>query len=161
MNSKFLYAATVAISLISTFAMADEAAPLTRAQVNTELSRAIASGTLQRTDYDFDRRDAAALSIKSRAQVAVELADAKTARKALLAPDRSASYNPFGTEILKTSLLTRAEVKADVLAAAADGTLQRTDYDDAALVARRANGHTAAPKLAQRVKAALARSKQG
>ena len=156
MNSKLLYAATVAISLISTLAMADEA-PLTRAQVNAELGRAIASGTLQRTDYDSYSRDTAALSIKSRTQLAVELADAKTARKALLAPDRSATYNPFGTEILKTSLLTRADVKADVLAAAADGTLQRTDYDDAALVARRANAHAAAPKLAQRVKAALAR----
>ncbi len=31
MNSKFLYSATLAVSLVSTLALADESAPLTRA----------------------------------------------------------------------------------------------------------------------------------
>ena len=154
MNSKFLYAATVAVSLLgTTLAMADEA-PLTRAQVNAELAQAVASGTLQRTDYDVDRRDAAAVSSKTRGQVNAEIADARTARKGLVGPNRSSSYNQFGTEILKTSVLARAEVKNEVLAAAAEGTLRRTDYDDAALVARNVNAHAAALRFAQRRKAA-------
>ena len=60
MNSKFLYAATVAVSLISTLAMADEAPP-TRAQVNAEVQQARGNGTLQRTDYD----DAASMARQS------------------------------------------------------------------------------------------------
>ena len=85
------------------------------------------------------------------------MAEAKAARKGLTGPLTNRTYNPFGTEVLKTSTLARAEVKAEVLQAAASGTLQRTDYDDAALVARRANAHAASATLAQRFKAALAR----
>ena len=154
MNSKLLYAATVAISLISTLALADEApgARLTRAQVSAELAQAVANGTLRRTDYDdvAEARLPAGVSGISRAQVAVEMAGAKAARKTLVGPQANRSYNPFGTEIRKTSTLTRAEVRADVLQAAADGTLQRTDYDDAALLARRATAHRALATLAQR-----------
>src|ERR1700704_5837425 len=51
MNSKLLFAATIAVSLASTLALADEA-PLTRAQVQADLNQAIATRTLQRTDYD-------------------------------------------------------------------------------------------------------------
>ena len=156
MNSKLLYAATVALSLLSTLALADEA-PLTRTQVNAEVRQAMANGTLRRTDYDDVAVTPVAASAKTRADVAVELAEAKSARKALIGPLKDRSYNPFGTEVLKTSTLARAEVKAEVLQAAAAGTLQRTDYDDGALVARRANAHTASPTLAQRFKAAFAR----
>ena len=162
MNSKLLFAATVAISVLSSVAMADEATaaePVTRAQVQSELADAIANKTLQRTDYDADR-PSAAVSTRTRADVAADLAVAKTARKALLGPDANRNYNPYGTEIFAHSTLTRAEVKSEVLQAAAAGTLQRTDYDDAAVAARRANQHTAAPtQLAQRVKA-LFSSKQ-
>jgi hypothetical protein len=162
MNSKLLFAATVAISVLSSVAMADEATaaePVTRAQVQSELADAIANKTLQRTDYDADR-PSAAVSTRTRADVAADLAVAKTARKALLGPDANRNYNPYGTEIFARSTLTRAEVKSEVLQAAAAGTLQRTDYDDAAVAARRANQHTAAPtRLAQRVKA-LFSSKQ-
>lgn len=153
MNSKFLYAATVAVSLISTLAMADEA-PATRAQVNAELHQAIVDGTLQRSDYGDDAyRANQGVSTKTRAQVATELAQAGAARKTLVGPDANRTYNPYGTQIHETSTLARAAVKQEVLEAAANGTLQRTDYDDAALVARRANAQAASAAFAQRVKA--------
>jgi hypothetical protein len=128
--------------------------------VQSELTQAIADKTLQRTDYDADRSNAVESTI-TRADVSADLAAAKNARKALRGPDANRNYNPYGTEIFARSTLTRAEVKSDVLQAAAAGTLQRTDYDDAAATARRANQHTAAPtQLAQRVKSLLS-SKQG
>jgi len=158
MNSKFLYAATVAVSLISTVAMADEA-PVTRAQVNAETQQAIANGTLRRTDYDVGSyRPQAVTSNVTREQVAVELAQAKTARKALIGPDANRTYNQFGTQILETSTLARSEVKNEVLQAQAAGTLQRTDYDDAASVARKANQHTASATFAQRFKAKFSKN---
>ena len=152
MNSKLLFAATVAISVLSTVALADEGVPATRAQVQAELNQAIANGTLQRTDYDAGRA-ATTTSSTTRADVAADLAASKAARKGLLGPDANRTYNAFGTDILKHSTLTRAEVKSDVRQAAAAGTLQRTDYDDAVLAARRADQHAAAPaRLAERVK---------
>lgn len=157
MNSKLLYAATIAISLISTFALADDGQgkPLTRAEVKAELANAISNGTLQRTDYDSYRRDTATVGTATRAQILNEYADAKDARKGLKGPDADRSYNQYGTDILKTSILSRAEVKNEVRQAAANGTLQRTDYDDPALIARQANAHAASAKFAHRVKAAL------
>ena len=153
MNSKLLYAATIAVSLISSIAMADEA-PVTRAQVNADLQQAIANGTLKRTDYDVGSyRPQTARSNVTREQVAIELAQAKTARKALIGPDANRTYNQFGTQILETSTLARSEVKNEVLQAAANGTLQRTDYDDAASIARKSNQHAASSRFAQRVKA--------
>lgn len=158
MNSKLLFTATVAVSLLSTLAMADEA-PLTRGQVKAELNQAIATHTLQRTDYDLDAVPAAAVaSTVTRSDVVADLASAKAERKALKGPDANRTFNPSGVAILATSTLTRAEVKAEVLQAQADGTLQRTDYDDAALIARRANQHTAPSVLAQRLKAVFSRS---
>jgi len=152
MNSKLLYAATIAVSLISTMAMADEA-PLSRAQVNAETRQAIADGTLQRTDYDTGSyRPQAVTSNVTRQQIAVELAQAKTARKALIGPDKNRMYNPFGTQVLETSTLARSEVKSEVLAAAAAGTLQRTDYDDVASLNRKASQHAASATFAQRFK---------
>ena len=156
MNSKLLYTATVALSLLSTLALADEA-PLTRTEINAEVRQAMANGTLRRTDYDDVARRPVAVSTQTRAEVGIEMAEAKAARKALIGPLKDRSYNPFGTEVLKTSTLARAQVKAEVVQAAAEGTLQRTDYDDAALVARRANAHAASATLAQRFKAALSR----
>ncbi len=160
MNSKLLFAATVAVSLISTLAMADDvanASPVTRAQVNAELSQAIATHTLQRTDYDSTANNVIVTSNRGRADVLVELASAKAARKALVGPDANRTYNQYGTEILAHSTLTRSEVKTEVRQAAAAGTLQRTDYDDTTVVARRAKQHIASATLAQRVKAAFSR----
>jgi hypothetical protein len=160
MNSKLLYAATIAVSLIGTLAMAGNAvsAPLTRAEVTSELAAARANGTLQRTDYDADKQIPSTNANTSRDQIRSELADSKVARSALKGPNADRTYNQYGTEILKTSILSRAEVKNEVREAAANGTLQRTDYDDAALVARRANAHAASAKFAQRVKAVLSRN---
>ena len=63
---------------------------------------------------------------------------------------RSRTYNPFGTELLQVSTVTRAQVKAETLEAVANGTLPRSDYDyDQALVARRASEHVAKPILAR------------
>ena len=149
MNAKLLFLATVAVSLASTLAMADEA-PLTRAQVVGELNQAAASGTLQRTDYDFDKAPAT-VSTKSREQVVAELAAAKRPNPLLVSlSDRSRTYNQFGTELLRPPTLARAEVKAEVVQALRDGTLPRTDYeDDRALVARRIQNHAGRPIVAQ------------
>ncbi len=157
MNSKLLFAATIAVSLVSTLALADEA-PVTRAQVQADLNQAIATHTLQRTDYDTPNY-VSATPDRTRADVLADMAEAKTARKALIGPNANRTFNPAGTQILARSTLSRGEVKAEVQEAAANGTLQRTDYDDAALVARRVHQHNAAPaKLAQRVKAVFSRS---
>ena len=165
MNSKLLYAATLAVSLLASLAVAGGAmaatdGSLTRAEVNADLAQARADGTLQRSDYpEADFRAAAVTAVTStqtRAQVAIDLADAKASRKTLIGPNANRIYNPAGTEFLRVSTVSRAEVRSEVLQAAATGTLQRTDYDDAALVARRANAHIASQRFAQRVKAALA-----
>ena len=142
MNSKLLYAATVAISLASTLALADEAPT--------------ANSTPQRIEYGpgADRVAPSAVSTKTRGEVARELAQYRESRKVLLGTNANSNYNPLGTQIFATSSLTRAEVKADVREAAANGTLQRTDYDyEAASVARRANAHAASTGFAQRMKA--------
>ena len=96
MNAKLLFIATVAVSLASTLAMADEA-PRTRTQVIAELNQAAANGTLQRTDYDFDKVPAT-VSTKSREQVTAELAAARRPNPLLVSQsDRSRNYNQFGT----------------------------------------------------------------
>ena len=157
MNRKFLYAATVAVSLISTLAMADEA-PLTRAQVNAEVQQARANGTLQRTDYISGAyRPEAVTSNVTRAQVGAELAQVKAARVGLVGPLTNSRYNPYGAEVLQTSTLARNGVKNEVRAAAVNGTLQRTDYDDAALMARQSQQHRASGNFAQRFKAKFGR----
>ena len=157
MNRKFLYAATVAVSLISTLAMADEA-PLTRAQVNAEVQQARANGTLQRTDYISGAyRPEAVTSNVTRAQVGAVLAQAKAARVGLVGPLTNSRYNPYGAEVLQTSTLARNGVKNEVRAAAVNGTLQRTDYDDAALMARQSQQHRASGNFAQRFKAKFGR----
>ena len=158
MNAKFLFAATVAVSLASTLAMAADQAPSTREQVVSELNQAAANGTLQKTDYDYERADRAAVSSKTREQVASELAASKRPNPLIVSlSDKSRNYNPFGTELKRPSVVDRAQVKADVAQALRDGTLPRTDYEyDQALVARRVNNHAAAPILAQRQDAAPA-----
>ena len=156
MNSKYLYAATLAVSLISTLAMAEEA-PVARAQVNAELSKAIANGTLQRTDYDAGAPVAVASTL-TRDQVNVALLSAKASKKSLNDSDASSTYNPFGSALRMPSPVTRAEVKSDVLQAAANGTLHRSDYDDNATLARRSKSNAAAPTVAQRLKAAPAQN---
>jgi len=147
MNAKLLFAATVAVSLASTLAMAD---PLSREQVNAQYAAAAANGTLQRTDYDFDRADRAPVSTKSRAQTASEYAAAKQPNPLLVSQsDRSSMYNPFGAELRQPSTLARADVKADVVAAVRDGSLPRTDYEyDSSLVSRRIHEHAARPVFA-------------
>jgi Domain of unknown function (DUF4148) len=155
MNSKYLYAATLAVSLISTLAMAEEA-PVTRAQVNAELSKAIANGTLQRTDYDPGTTVVTTTSTLTRDQVSVAYLNAKAAKKSLNDSDASSTYNPFGSALRTPSPVTRAEVKSDVLQAAANGTLHHGDYDfdDSTRGVSRAKAKTVSPTLAQRSKAA-------
>jgi Domain of unknown function (DUF4148) len=157
MNSKLLYAATVAVSLLSlsTFAMADEA-PLSREQVKAEVVKAEADGTLQRSDYDVLKAPVAT-STKTRGQIVAELSEDKAARNTLKGPDANRNYNPNGVAIYRTSVLSRAEVVAEVQQARADGTLQRNDYDDAAQLARNAPQHATSTYFAQRIKAKFSR----
>jgi hypothetical protein len=151
MNAKLLFAATVAVSLASTLAMAADQTPLTREQVISDLNQAAANGTLQKTDYDYARADGAAVSSKTREQVASELAAAKQPNPLLVSQsDRSRNYNQFGTELLRPSVVDRAQVKAEVVQALRDGSLPRTDYEyDQAFVARRIGNHAAASRFAQ------------
>ena len=154
MNAKLLFAATVAVSALATFAsstvLADEInPPLTRAQVTAQLEQARANGTLQTTDYDFGVSSRSQSPALSRSEVVATLA---ARPNALLANSsaRSRSYNPFGAELLQASTVTRAAVKAETLEAVAAGTLPRTDYEyDQNVVARRANDKAAKPILAR------------
>jgi hypothetical protein len=128
MNAKILYAATIALAVASSLASAQEAQPLTRAEVNKAWAQAAADGTLRKNDYDFDVNDFKGPSTKSRAEVIAEL---KAPRNpALVGPLANRTYNPAGIETLQVSTLPRAQVKAEVLAAARAGTLRHTDYDD-------------------------------
>ena len=129
MNAKLLYATTIALALASSFAWADDSRPLSRAEVVAEFNAAAANGTLRKNDYDYDAHDFVAGPTRARAHVIAELARARTDRT-LIGPLRNKTYNPFGTELLRTSDLARADVRAEVLAARHDGTLRRTDYDD-------------------------------
>ena len=114
MNAKLLFVATVAVSLASTLAMAADPAPMTRAQVIGDLNQAAANGTLQKTDYDYNRADHAALSSKTREQVASELAAAKRPNPMYAnTSDKSRSYNQFGTELLRPTVADRAQVNAE------------------------------------------------
>ena len=154
MNAKLLFAATVAVSALATFAsttvLADEIqAPLTRAQVTAQFEQARADGTLQKTDYDFNGASRAQGAALSRADVVATLA-AKPSPLLVSNSARSRSYNPFGTELLQASTVTRAAIKAETREAIANGTLPRSDYEyDQNVVARRANDKAAKPILAR------------
>lgn len=147
MNSKLLYAATVALALASGLAMADEGQPMKRDQVAKDWSQAVAAGTVRKNDYDYDKYEARALSTRTRDEV---VADMKASRppKELVGPLRNRTFNPAGMETLRVSSLPRAEVKAQVVAAMHEGTLRHSDYDDVPVRARRVTERVAAPVLA-------------
>ncbi len=149
MNAKLLFVSTVALALASSFAMADESKPLTRAQVVADYNQAAADGTLHRTDYDADARYFAASSTRDRDEVVAEIASSRKA-STLIGPMRNRTYNQFGSDLQKPSTVTRGEVKASVVTAMHDGTLRHSDYDDVpVLVARRAQPTSAqSPVLA-------------
>jgi hypothetical protein len=139
MKARLLYLATVAVALASTFAYADETRPLTRAEVVAQYRQAAADGTLQKTDYDYDRQQPAATSTRTRADVVAEL-DAARHDHALIGPWRDKSYNSEGKAMLQRSSLARAEVKAEVRAAREEGTLHHTEYNDEATASARPAG---------------------
>ena len=147
MKAKILYAATVALALASSLAVAQENRPLTRAEVNKAWAEAAADGTLRKNDYDYDAHDFKATSTRSRAEVIAELRVPRN--PSLIGPLANRTYNPGGMETLRVSTLPRAQVKAEVVAAVRDGTLRRTDYDDEGLyAARRVPVRTPAPVVA-------------
>lgn len=154
MNAKLLFAATVAVSALATFAsttvLADEInAPLARAQVTAQLEQARANGTLQKTDYDFGVAGRSQNQSLSRSDVLAAMA-AKPSALLADSSSRSRSYNPFGTELLRASSATRAAVKTETREAVANGTLPRTDYEyDRSQVARRPVDKYAKPILAR------------
>jgi Domain of unknown function (DUF4148) len=154
MNAKLLFAATVAVSALATFAsttvLADEVnAPLTRSQVVAQFEQARANGTLQRTDYDLYAADRAVRSTRSRAGVVAELAAAKP-NPAWVDHNSSFDANPFVAERPFASTVTRAEVKAETLDAIAKGTIPRNDYEyEQALLGQRTGTAVAKPTLAR------------
>ena len=136
MNPKILFAGTVALALVSSLALAQEAQPLSRAQVFAEYSRAAADGTLHRTDYDDVARGSAAASTRTRADVVAAMAAARNANT-LVGPMRNRTYNAYGTEMLRPSTVTRKEVDTQVAGAVHDGNLRRSDYDDVPIMVSR------------------------
>lgn len=159
MNAKLLFVATVAVSALATLASTTVLAanaPLTRAQVNAEFAQARASGTLQRTDYDyFNTADHTARSTRSRADVVAELAGAKP-NPAWVDHNSSFDANPFAAERPFASTVTRAQVKAETLDAIAKGTIPHNDYEyEQASLGGRAGTAAVKPTLAR-----LFRSKQ-
>jgi len=112
-------------SVAAVHAQAAQAAPLTRPDVIADFQKARAAGQLHRTDWNDELASRApAGSIQTRKEVIVQYRAAKVARHALPGPLASRNYNPYGAEILKPDVATRAEVNAQVLAARADGMLQ-------------------------------------
>ena len=162
MNAKLLFAATLTLAIASSFAQAaDTTTPLTRADVKADVQRAIANGTLPRTEYglSYGARDAVGPSTTTRSQVVAELQAAQRAAgyRATLASD----YNSYPADLNRASTVTRAEVKAEVAQAIADGTLPVSDYaGDRQFVTTHAKApvaNRASAPLAQRLKAALGR----
>jgi hypothetical protein len=148
MSAKILYAATLAVALASSLAVAGENAPLTRAQVVADYQHAAAAGTLRKNDYDADTQDFKGVSTQTRAEVIAALRGNRI-DPALVGPMRNRTYNPAGVEALRVSTLPRAQVKAEVAAAMRDGSLRRSDYDeDVVHAARRAPVRSTAPVLA-------------
>jgi len=100
-------------------------APTTRAAVIGDFQNTRASGQLHRTDwYDELASRAPAGSAQTRTDVRAQYQTAVVARQALPGPLKSRNYNPYGAEILKPDVATRAEVKSDVLTARAASALQ-------------------------------------
>jgi hypothetical protein len=132
MNARLLYAATIALAFASTAALADETAEApTRAQVIADYQRAAQAGALHRNDYADELASRAAPAVvRPREDVVAEIGRARADRAQLKGPFANRTYNPGGTEVLRPFTFARADVKAEVLAARADGTLRRTDYDD-------------------------------
>lgn len=151
MNSKFLYAATIAVSLVSTLALADEA-PLTRAQVKAEATKAALEGTLPRPDDPAFVYAQATPSTLTREQVVADLRRSPAVGIALIAPEE-AGYQDLHPQSQGSSTLTRSEVQSEVRQAVKDGTLRRPD-DEATLWSARTPGTPAvAPTVSQRGKA--------
>ena len=147
MNAKILYAATVALALASSLAMADESQSMAREQVANAWNQAAADGTLRHNDYDYDKIDVRSLSSRTRREVVAEMA-ASRPNPALIGPMRNRTYNPAGMEALRVSTLPRAEVKAELLAAVREGTLRHSDYDDLPVRTAHRATRNAAPALA-------------
>ena len=103
-------------------------------------------------DLEIENPKTPFVSQKTRADVVAELQTARAARNPLLAndSDRSRSYNPFGVELKRPSVVARADVKNEVLQAVRDGTLPRTDYEYDNTVARTHRAAPAQPVLAAR-----------
>jgi Domain of unknown function (DUF4148) len=147
MNAKLLFVSTVALALVSGFAMADDTKPLTRAQVVTDYNQAVANGTLRKTDYDFDAHEFDTPSARARTDVVADMFAARRANT-LIGPMRNRTYNQYGAELLRPATMTRAEVKSSVVEAMQDGTLRRSDYEDVPVtVARRASRNRPAARV--------------
>jgi hypothetical protein len=122
MNTKLLFATTMALAAASTCALADQA-PVSRAAVTADTQQAARAGKLHRTDYDDELAARPAPgSQTTRKDVVAKLKAPRDAR--IVGPLRSGSYNPWGTETMRDPIYARAEVKAEVLEARAEHTLR-------------------------------------
>lgn len=151
MNAKILFAATVAVSalsLVGSVAMAADAdSGVTRAEVKSRLA---GTGNVSRGElYEVQPLQTVAMSPVRRSEVIAALAAQRTLHPYDNIGERNAESAPDA--YAAPSALARAEVKADVRHAMADGTLQRSGEGDI-------DGYAAnaAPRRAARQHLALA-----
>ena len=130
MKAKQLFFAVTALALASGAVLAQDVAPLTRAEVKQQVLDARANGTLRHagdaapeemTPYKAQIEARSTLSrAQENAAVLQARADHELAHTGSVAPEEDMEYAQAHPS---TSTLTRAEVKEQVLEARADGTL--------------------------------------
>ena len=130
MKATQLFFAVTALALASGAVLAQDAAPLTRAEVKQQVLDARANGTLRHagdtgpeemTPYKAQVEAASTLSsAQEKAEVLQARAAHQLAHTGTVAPEEEME---FAQAHPSTSTLTRAEVKEQVLEARADGTL--------------------------------------
>ncbi|XAH22279.1 DUF4148 domain-containing protein [Xylophilus sp. GW821-FHT01B05] len=124
MNSRTLVAASLLALAVGQSAFAQDAvaaAPVTRASVVAELQRARAAGELEVGEAYGVPAAQASRSALTRAEVVAQIAPARAAGE--LDPVRQYAYGYPTSPAAQPSDKTRAEVKAEVLAAVRAGTL--------------------------------------
>ena len=116
-----LVVATIGLALAASSTLASEA-PASRAAVKAEFQQAQHAGKLHCTDYYDELASRPAPGTQTtRPEVVARLKAPRDPR--LVGPLRSGTYNPFGTDLMRTPIYTRTEIKEDVLRARAQHAL--------------------------------------
>ena len=122
MNTKLLFAAMMGLALVGPVARADEA-PVASAAVTADVRNAPGAARLHHTDYDDElaaRPAPGPQALRDDVRAALKV----PADRRLVGPLRSKTYNPYGTELMRESSSSRAEVRSQVLEARAEHALR-------------------------------------